>query len=66
MLVLILNENWLCEHRIWVKEHVGVYMGNMTGFKFLLLNYCGINQVTSKYLIDFLEKTCKKGLKQKK
>ena len=32
----------------------------------LRLNYCEINQVTSKCQKDFLKETCKKGLKQKK
>ena len=34
-----------------------------TGFKSLRVNYREINQVTSKCQMDFLDTTCKKGLK---
>ena len=37
-----------------------------TGFKALRINYCEINEITSKCQTDFLDKTCKKCLKQKK
>ena len=37
-----------------------------TGFKSLRVNLWKINQVTSKCKMDFLGKTCRKGLKQKK
>ena len=36
-----------------------------TGFKSLQVNCCKINQVSSKCQLDFLDKTCKKGPKQK-
>ena len=36
-----------------------------TGFKSLRVNCWKIDQVTSKWQMDFLSKTCTKGLKQK-
>ena len=49
---------------------IALYMAYATSEKImnksLPLNYWVINRVISKYQMDFLDKTCKKGLKQKK
>ena len=66
---LICNSSFF--KHIWLKSFKAqmsklIYNKKATGFKSLRINYWKINQVTLKCQTDFLYKTCKRGLTQKK
>ena len=42
------------------------YKLQTTDFKSLRVNCCKINEVTSQYKMDFLDRTCKKGSRTEK